>query len=66
MIYLLRSFGVQEAPLKTFYDSFVTSAIIYGRVSWRSSITTTDRTRPDKLIRRASCVHLDPLEVVGE
>ena len=34
----LRSFGVQEALLKTSYDSVVASAIFFGVVCWASGI----------------------------
>ncbi|KAI5086634.1 hypothetical protein C0J45_23309 [Silurus meridionalis] len=49
----LRSFGVQGELLKTFFDSVVASAIFYGVVCWGSSISTADRKRLDKLIRKA-------------
>lgn len=65
----LRSFGVQGSLLKTFYDTVVASAIFYGVVCWGSSISTADRKRLDKLIKKAGSVlgcHLDPVEVVGE
>ncbi len=45
------------------------TAIFYGVVCWGSSITTADRRRVDKLIRKASSVlgcPLDPEQVVGE
>ena len=65
----LRSFGVQGEMLRTFYDSVVASAIFYGVACWGSSISTADRRRLDKIIRRAGSVlgcSLDPVEVVGE
>ena len=65
----LRSFGVQEAPLTTFCDSVVASAIFYGVVCWSSSISAAGRRRPDKLIKRASSIlgcPLDPVQVVWE
>ncbi|TWW81606.1 hypothetical protein D4764_01G0014210 [Takifugu flavidus] len=64
----LRSFGVQGPLLRTFYDSVVGSAILYGIVCWSSSITDRDRKRMDRLVRRASSVlgcPLDSVEVVG-
>ena len=49
-----RSFGVQEALLKTFYDSVVASAIFYGAVCWSSGLSVAERKRLDQLIRKAS------------
>ncbi|KAK3521454.1 hypothetical protein QTP70_005649 [Hemibagrus guttatus] len=43
-------------------------AIFYGGVCWCSSISTAERKRLDKLIRKASLVlgmHLDPIQEVG-
>ena len=60
----LRSFGVQGAPLRTFFDS-VASAIFYGVVC----ISAVDRNRLDRLIRKSSSVldcPLDSVQVVGE
>ena len=71
-LHLLRkptSFGVQGALLKTFYNSVVASAIMYGVVCWSSSITAADRKRLNKLVKKASSVlgcPLDPVEVVGD
>ena len=65
----LRSFGVQGALLRTFFDSVVASAIFFGVACWGSSISTADRKRLNKLIRRASSVlgcPLDTVEVVGD
>ncbi|KAI5085856.1 gastrula zinc finger protein XlCGF28.1-like [Silurus meridionalis] len=62
----LRSFGVQGELLKTFFDSVVASAIFYGVVCWGSSISTADRKRLDKLIRKASSVLGIPLDTVQE
>ncbi|KAK3562875.1 hypothetical protein QTP86_011117 [Hemibagrus guttatus] len=65
----LRSFAVQRALLKTFFDSVVASAIFYGVVCWCSSISTADKKRLDKLIRKASSVlgmPLDTIQEVGE
>ncbi|KAI5105020.1 hypothetical protein C0J45_4692 [Silurus meridionalis] len=62
----LRSFGVQGELLKTFSDSVVASAIFYGVVCWGSSISTADRKRLDKLIRKASSVLGIPLDTVQE
>ncbi|XP_036439777.1 uncharacterized protein LOC118817317 [Colossoma macropomum] len=47
----------------------VASAIFYGVVCWGSSISTADRKRLDRLIKRASSVMgspLDPVQVVGD
>ncbi|TKS64909.1 RNA-directed DNA polymerase from mobile element jockey [Collichthys lucidus] len=52
----LRSFGVCRALLRTFYDSVVASAILYAVVCWRGSSTDRDRSRLNRLIRRASSV----------
>ncbi len=52
----LRSFGVQGALLKTFYDTVVASAIFYGVISWSSSISVADRRKLDKLIKKSSPV----------
>lgn len=65
----LRSFGVQGALLRTFYDSVVASVIFYSTVCWSSSLSTAERKRLDKLIRKASSVlgcSLDPVKVVGD
>ncbi|KAI5104598.1 hypothetical protein C0J45_6224 [Silurus meridionalis] len=62
----LRSFGVQRELLKTFFDSVVASAIFYNVVCWGSSISTADRKRLDKLIRKASSVLGIPLDTVQE
>ena len=64
----LRSFGVRDGLLRTFYDSVVASAIFYGVVCWSSSITAAERKRLDKLVKKAGSVlgcSLDPVEVVG-
>ena len=60
---------MQQAILGTFYVSVGASAIFFGVVCWGSSISTADRKRLDRLIRRASSVlgyPLDPVEVVGQ
>ena len=60
---------MQGTLLKTFYDSVVASALFYGVVCWGSSVSTADRKRLNKLIRKASSVlecPLDSVEVVGE
>ncbi|CAI5669586.1 unnamed protein product [Oreochromis niloticus] len=65
----LRSFGVQGALLKTFYDSVVASVIFYSVVCWSSGLSAAERKRLDKLIRKASSVlgcTLDPVQVVGD
>lgn len=61
-------FGVKGAPLKTLFDSVVASAI-FSVVCWCSSISTSDRKRLDKLIRKASSVlwmSMDTVQEVGE
>ncbi|KAI4894872.1 hypothetical protein NFI96_019185 [Prochilodus magdalenae] len=65
----LRSFGVQGALLRTFYDVVLASAIFYGVVCWSSSISNADRKRLNRIIKKSSSVlgcHLDPVEVVGD
>ncbi|CAL9684750.1 unnamed protein product [Knipowitschia caucasica] len=65
----LRSFGAQGPLLKTFYDSVVASAILYGVVCWNSSITERDRKKLDKVIRKSSSVlgcSLDTVQQVGD
>ncbi|KAL1248243.1 hypothetical protein QQF64_021561 [Cirrhinus molitorella] len=64
----LRSSGVQGALLRTFYDSVVASAILYGVVCWSSSITERERKKLDKVIKRSSFVlgcRLDSVREVG-
>ncbi|XP_054643404.1 uncharacterized protein LOC129187756 isoform X2 [Dunckerocampus dactyliophorus] len=65
----LRSFGVCRTLLRTFYDSVVASAIFYAVGCWRGDSTDRDRSRINRLIRRASSVldgPLDSMEEVGE
>jgi len=52
----LRSFAVQGALLKTFFDSVVASAIFYGVVFWSSSMAAADKKRLNKLLKKASSV----------
>ncbi|KAI4890982.1 hypothetical protein NFI96_009124 [Prochilodus magdalenae] len=64
----LKSCGVQGALLRTFFDTVVASAIFYGVVCWGSSISTAERKRLDKLLKRAGSVlgsPLDPVQVVA-
>ena len=65
----LRSFGVCRATLKTFYDTVVASALLYAVVCWCFSATEKDRSRLNRLVRRASSVlgtQLQTIEEVGE
>ncbi|XP_072006908.1 leucine-rich repeat-containing protein 2 isoform X1 [Engystomops pustulosus] len=65
----LRAFGVRGALLKTFFNSVVAPAIFFGIVCWGSSISARERSRLDKLIRKASSVlggPLDTVQVVAE
>ncbi|KAI4883826.1 hypothetical protein NFI96_006019, partial [Prochilodus magdalenae] len=65
----LRSLGAQGALPRTSFDTVVASAIFYGGVCWGSSISTADRKRLDKLLKRAGSVlgsPLDPVQVVGD
>nr|XP_008281790.1 PREDICTED: uncharacterized protein LOC103358552 [Stegastes partitus] len=60
----LRSFGVQEGLLRTFYD-----LVVCGVVCWSSSITAAERKSLNKLVKKAGSVlgcSLDPVEVVGD
>ncbi|KAL7850802.1 hypothetical protein SRHO_G00201510 [Serrasalmus rhombeus] len=41
----LRSFGMQGPLLRTFFDTVVASAILYGVVCWGGSISTADRKK---------------------
>lgn len=66
MRHLLESWDVL---LKTFFDSVVASAIIYGIVCWNSRLSTAEGKRLDKLIKKASFAlgcHLDPVQVVED
>ena len=65
----LRSFGVCRSLLKTFYDSVVVSAVFYAVVCWGCGSSERDRTRLNKLVKRAGSVldcPLDSIEEVGE
>lgn len=65
----LRSFGVCRPLLRTFYDSVVSSAILYSVVCWATASTERDRNRLNRLIRKASSVlgcPLDSVEEVGD
>ena len=65
----LRSFGVQQTLLKTFYDSVVSSVVMYGVVCWGSSITAAEAKKLNNLVKKAGSVlgcSLDPVEVVGD
>ncbi|KAL1276344.1 hypothetical protein QQF64_035967 [Cirrhinus molitorella] len=58
----------EGALLRTFYDSVVASAILYGVVCWSSSITERERKKLDKVIKRSSFVlgcRLDSVREVG-
>ncbi|KAK7877850.1 hypothetical protein WMY93_031490 [Mugilogobius chulae] len=56
-----------EGPLlRTFYDSVVASAILYGVVCWSSSITERERKKLDKVIKKSSSVLGCPLDSVRE
>lgn len=57
------------AKLRTFIDTVVASALLFGVVCWSSSISVTDRRRLDKRMRKANSVlgcPLDTVLVVGE
>lgn len=60
---------MQEAPLRTYFDSVVVSAISCGVVFWGSSISTAGRKRLNRLGKKVSSVLgciLDPVEVMGK
>lgn len=52
----LRSFRVQGALVKTFFDSVVVSAFFCGVAFWNSSLSTAERKHLDKLISKAASV----------
>lgn len=65
----LRSFGVQGTLLRNFYDSVVASVIFQGVATWAGGVSTRDKKRLDKLVRRAGSVlgcSLDSVDSVGD
>ena len=65
----LRSFNICSKLLSMFYQSVVASILFYAVVCWGGSTTKRDRSRLDKLIRRAGSVvgfKLDCLVTVAE
>ncbi len=52
--------------LRTFYDSVVASAVLYGVVCWSSSITERERKKLDKVIKKSSSVLGCALDSVQE
>ncbi len=48
----LRSFGVCQALLKTFYDSVVSSVILYDVTCWRGGLLEKENKKLNKLIKR--------------
>ncbi|KAI4902035.1 hypothetical protein NFI96_009944 [Prochilodus magdalenae] len=64
-LHLLRRLRSVEVK---FFDAVVASAIFYGVVCW-GSISTADRERLNRIIKKSSSVlgcHFDPVEVVGD
>lgn len=57
----LRSFGVRGPLLKTFYDSVVEPVIFHGVVHWRRNISTADKKRLNRLVKKAGSVLCCPL-----
>ena len=61
----LRSFNVCSKMLEIFYQSVVSSALLFAAVCWGSSIGAGDTNRLNKLIKKAGSVigcKLDTLE----
>ncbi len=48
----LRSFGVCQALLKTFYDSVVSSVILYAVTCWGGGLLEKEKNKLNKLIKR--------------
>lgn len=65
----LRSFNICRTMLRMFYESVVSSAILFALVCWGSRLKVADSNRLNKLIRKAGDVigvKLDSLESVME
>ncbi|CAI5671505.1 unnamed protein product [Oreochromis niloticus] len=61
--------SIQGKMLRIFYESVVSSAILYAVACWGSRLRVADANRLDKLIRKASNVvgmELDSIKVVSE
>ena len=52
----LRSFNICRTMLRMFYESVVTSAILFAVVCWGSRVRVADANSHNKLIRKASDV----------
>jgi hypothetical protein len=52
----LRSFGVCQALLKTFYDSVVSSVILYAVTCWGGGLLEKEKNKLNKLIKKAGSV----------
>lgn len=52
----LRSFGVSHVLLKTFYDSVVSSVILYSATSWGGGLLEKEKNKLNKLIKKAGSV----------
>lgn len=52
----LRSFGVCQALLKTFYASVVSSVILYGITCWGGGLVEREKNKLNKLIKKAGSV----------
>ncbi len=48
----LRSFGVCQALLKTFYDSVVSSVILYAVTCWGGGLLEKEKNKLNKLIKK--------------
>lgn len=65
----LRSFNICRTMLRMFYESVVSSAILFALVCWGSRLKVADSNRLNKVIRKAGDVigvKLDSLESVME
>lgn len=65
----LRSFNICRTTLRMFYESVVSSAILFALVCWGSRLKVADSNRLNKVIRKAGDVigvKLDSLESVME
>jgi len=68
-IYLLRqlrSFGVRQVLLKTFYDSIVSFVILYSITCWGGGLLEKEKNKLNKLIKKAGFVMGSVLPTVEE
>jgi len=52
----LRSFGVRQVLLKTFYDSVVSSVILYSITCWGGRLLEKEKNKLNRLIKKAGSV----------